>query len=128
MRLDAAALRAGARAGALPALLRGLVRTARARRRRATQAAAGDARWRACSGEERRQRSLLELVRGEVAAVLGHDSAEAIDGRRAFKELGFDSLLAVELRNRLHAATGLRLPATLVFDYPTPGGARGASC
>ncbi|MFD9545552.1 SDR family NAD(P)-dependent oxidoreductase, partial [Streptomyces sp. NPDC060022] len=116
--LDLTGLRA---AGEVPALLRGLV-AGRVRRAVAQESVAGlvlAQRLRSVP-EGQRQQMLLELVRGSAATVLGHASADAIGERQAFKDLGFDSLTAVELRNRLTAATGLRLPATLAFDYPNP--------
>ncbi|MEV0039192.1 phosphopantetheine-binding protein, partial [Streptomyces sp. NPDC050804] len=120
-RLDAAALRASGTP--VPALLRGLVPAA-PKRAVAVAADEGDgtglAERLAVLPPAERDRTLTALVCGRVAAVLGHADQDAIDPGRAFLELGFDSLTAVELRNQLGAATGLRLPTTTVFDHPTP--------
>ncbi len=114
VRLDEAGLRAEAHR--LPPMLRGLVRGGA--RRRATVTDDSWARIVALSAGER-ERALLDLVCGTAAVVLGHDRPDAIDPRKGFIELGFDSLTAIELRNRLDEVSGRRLPATLIFDYPS---------
>nr|WP_063770246.1 SDR family NAD(P)-dependent oxidoreductase [Streptacidiphilus melanogenes] len=118
VRLELAGLRAQAEAGLLPPLLRGLVRVSK---RRAVEVSGPSLAERLAGvPEAERDAVLLELVCSEVAAVLGYAGPHAVEADRAFKDLGFDSLTAVELRNRLNGVTGLRLPATLVFDYPSP--------
>ncbi|GAB3833014.1 hypothetical protein GCM10027610_026160 [Dactylosporangium cerinum] len=116
--LDVKALRG---TGPVPALLRALVRRP-AHRVQAVAAAGGSALTRRLAGVPAtdRQAVVLDVLRGEIAAVLGHTSPTAVDPDRAFNDAGFDSLTAVELRNRLGTVTGLRLPTTLVFDHPTP--------
>ncbi|MEV5779183.1 SDR family NAD(P)-dependent oxidoreductase [Streptomyces antimycoticus] len=122
IQLDPATLRRGAHTDDLPPLFKSLVRgaTPQAATGAAGPGGAAPAEAFASLTEEDRQQALLKLVRNATATVLGHDTADAIHPAQNFRELGFDSLTAVELRNRLGAATGLRLPATLVFDHPTP--------
>ncbi|MBL1102859.1 type I polyketide synthase, partial [Streptomyces coffeae] len=119
--LDLPVLHRQARSQPVPHMLRGLVRGT-ARRTAEAGSVAGSALARSLAGmtAAEREKALLDLVLSQVAMVLGHSSAHAIAPDRAFKDLGFDSLSSVELRNRLNTATELTLPATLVFDYPTP--------
>ncbi|SNY88256.1 Acyl transferase domain-containing protein, partial [Nocardia amikacinitolerans] len=117
LRVDAAVLRT--RGEQIPALLRAI---APAPVRRATRTAAGQAFAQRLAGlsDTDRAAALLELVRGTAAETLGHASGAAVEPQQAFQQLGFDSLSAIEFRNKLNTATGLQLPATLIFDYPNP--------
>ncbi|MFE7565103.1 SDR family NAD(P)-dependent oxidoreductase, partial [Kitasatospora sp. NPDC057500] len=120
VRLDLAALRSGA--GPVPPLLSGLAGPEKRRSARAGSGRSGPRLKDQLSGLAgvEQQKLLLDLVVSHAATVLGHGSPKAVPAAQTFKELGFDSLSAVEFRNRLNSATGLRLPSTLVFDHPTP--------
>ncbi|MFI6341334.1 SDR family NAD(P)-dependent oxidoreductase, partial [Streptomyces sp. NPDC050535] len=121
-RFDLPALRASARAGTPVApLLRGLAPAPRPAAASSHTDVTGSLRQRLDRlGKRECTEALLDLVRRNAAQVLGHSGADSIRADRAFKDAGFDSLTAVELRNRLAAATALSLPSTLVFDYPKP--------
>nr|WSY54850.1 type I polyketide synthase [Streptomyces sp. NBC_00886] len=119
VRIDTRALRD--RTGGVPSLLRQLAGApARTARAAAVAAPLSPSDTLAALPPAERAERLLDLVREYAATVLGHDSADAIGRARTFGDMGFDSLSAVELRSRLHTATGLSLPATLTFDFPTP--------
>jgi acyl carrier protein len=134
-RLDQNRLQAMASAEVLPPILSKVVDPSAARRY------AGSSLTARLAGmpQTERENFVRQLVRAEIAAVLGHDSTAGIGLKQPFKELGFDSLAAVELRNRLATVAGLRLLPTVVYDYPNvavladhllaasqPGTARGA--
>ncbi|MBB4781040.1 NADP-dependent 3-hydroxy acid dehydrogenase YdfG/acyl carrier protein [Streptomyces rapamycinicus] len=104
----------------VPAMLRNLIRTPL---RKAATGQSGAKQWRdrlLGASPEERERLLLDLVRISTATVLGHRDSGDIDLEGEFLEMGLDSLTAVELRNQLGGATGLRLSTTMVFDHPTP--------
>ncbi|MFE9324528.1 type I polyketide synthase [Nocardia sp. NPDC052278] len=118
--LDTGKLRLQTHTGPVPAVLRGFVR---APGRPATTSTVEPSLAERLHGvaEPKRRGVVLNLVREHVAAVLGYASADDIRPDQGFDDLGFDSLGGVEFRNRLSKVTGLSLPSTLVFDYPTAG-------
>ncbi|MFF8575621.1 type I polyketide synthase [Streptomyces sp. NPDC015408] len=123
VKLDLRTVRADASAGAaVPHLLRGLVRAGRQQARAAATATESGRLSDRLAGlaAAEQEALLLDLVRAQAAVVLGHTEPGGVRADTAFKDAGFDSLTSVELRNRLREATGLKLPPTLVFDYPSP--------
>ncbi|MGO4618330.1 SDR family NAD(P)-dependent oxidoreductase, partial [Nocardia sp. 2YAB30] len=113
---DTEALSVQAREGSLPRMLHSIVTVPV---RRAADTSGTLARRLAAAPSQEREAIVLDVVREQVAGVLGHISGDAIDATAPFTELGFDSLAGVEFRNRLAKATGVQLPSTLVFDHPT---------
>ena len=112
MLLDLAKLRLRARSGVLPSIFSGLVRA---------PSRAGSLKQRLSSaGDEDRRRLIVDETRAQIATALGYPSPDNLQMDLSFLELGIDSLVGLELRNRLQAVTGLSLPAKLVFDHPTP--------
>ncbi|UFS98476.1 SDR family NAD(P)-dependent oxidoreductase [Nocardia huaxiensis] len=120
-RLDLGALRAQADSAGVPTLLRSLISAGGKRVSRSAGPVEADVAQRLAGLPESEQRQVISaLVRQQIAAVLGHSDVATVDGEQNFRDLGFDSLTAVEVRNRLKIVTGLTLSATLLFDYPTP--------
>jgi mycoketide-CoA synthase len=117
-RFDMVRLRERASRGEVPSLLSGLI--PRLVRARAADGSTSPTRSFDGLSQLELERLMLELVRTEMAAVLGHSSPAEVGSERAFHELGVDSLAGVEIRNRLARAVGLRLAATILFRYPTP--------
>ncbi|MEV7192761.1 type I polyketide synthase [Streptomyces sp. NPDC093510] len=124
VRLDLARMRRQAQSRPAPALLRDLVRGGGGGRNGGGGSASAGAsallKALGAMSDAEREEALLDLVCTHIAAVLGYDAATPVNATQGLRELGFDSLTAVELRNRLSAATGLKLPATFVFDHPDP--------
>ncbi|MEU1298155.1 beta-ketoacyl reductase, partial [Streptomyces sp. NPDC005840] len=125
-RLDPRAVATTGTGGPEQPMLRALIRQPATTRRRAVTADGNGGRADGAPlssrlaglGRAERRQALLRVVREHTAIVLSYESAAAVPADRGFQDIGIDSLTAVELRNRLRTATGLTLPATLVFDYP----------
>jgi NAD(P)-dependent dehydrogenase (short-subunit alcohol dehydrogenase family)/acyl carrier protein len=117
--ISRAAIRSDPAGTGLPPMFRGLIRATR--RTAAAVESVSNLRQRLASmSTSEQERELLDIVRSHAAAVLGYNSADAVGADQEFKDLGFDSLGAVEFRNRLKSISGLKLPTSIVFDHPTP--------
>ncbi|MCP2341497.1 phosphopantetheine-binding protein [Actinomadura rupiterrae] len=115
-RIDTAALRADT----APPMLAGLAPTRRAVASQVVESQGGLQSRLAGLASEQQLAVILDLIRAHAAAILGHGNSRDIHPQQAFQELGFDSLGAVEFRNRLSTAAGVRLPSSITYDYPTP--------